>query len=820
VLGHAVTRVEDPRFLTGRASYVGNLRLDGAAHVAFVRSSAAHARLLDVDTADARDAPGVLAVVTADDLRLPGPVAMEPGLPRALARQVLARAVVRYVGEAVAAVVAETPQQAVDAVELVSVSFDPLPVVVDPQDALKDETLLFPEHGTNVAFDLAELGVDDDFSDEFFEGCEVVVRQRISGQRLAPSPMEVRAAAATWTDGRLHLWASTQVPHRLRDEVAELYGLDGDDVHVVSPDVGGGFGAKAAGYPEYFVMGELARIVGRPVAWVETRSESMLGLGHGRAQSVDVELGGTRDGKVLAARFSIVQDAGAYPMLGAMLPRITRLMGPGVYDIPKFAGRAKSVVTNTVPVVAYRGAGRPEATYAIERAMDLYAAELGRDPAEVRRRNLIASDAFPHTTATGLVYDSGAYLEALDRVLDESGYKELREEQQLRRDRGDTVQMGIGVSVYVEITNPRRHGDFGAVCIERDGTAQIRAGTHSHGQGHATVYGMVVSELLGVPLEHTQFVQGDTDLVPRGTGTFGSRSVQTAGAAVHLAATAVLDQARALAVEMLEASPEDIEVLPQGAGLGVAGVPGERLTWAELAAAAEERGAPLEATSDFDPHEASYPFGAHVAVVDVDTETGDARLRRITALDDCGRVLNPLLLEGQIHGGLAQGISQVLYEQMLYDEDGNPQTASFADYGIPYAPDLPPFDLITQQTDTPLNALGAKGIGESGTIGSIPAVANAVVDALSPFGVRHLDLPATPERVWNAITGGRTEEPDQGVEPPTTSAEQPLGGRRTPARWRTAAAGAAGAIAVLAALAGWWLRRRTVVRGRRATDSA
>ncbi|HEU5471348.1 MAG TPA: xanthine dehydrogenase family protein molybdopterin-binding subunit [Actinophytocola sp.] len=739
--------MEDPRFLLGQGRYVDNLDLQGAVRVVFLRSSMAHARIRSLDLTAARRAPGVLAVVATGDVE-PATAPPTPGLPEAMVRPLLARGVVRYVGEPVAAVVAETAAQAVDALELIDVEYDPLPVVADVRAAIADETLLFPEHGTNVAI---RMDPADGAAGEFFADCPVVVRLHLAGQRLVPAPMEVRAAAATWDGPRLTVWASTQVPHRLRDDLVALYGLPADEVRVVSPDVGGGFGAKASGFTEYYLLAALARIAGRPARWVETRSENILGMVHGRAQSADIELGGTRDGRLLAARLSIVQDAGAYPMFGALLPQLTIQMGPGIYDLRRFSGSAVSVVTNTVPIGAYRGAGRPEATYAIERAVDAFAAEIGMDPVRLRRQNLVASDAFPYTTATGQVYDSGAYQEVLDRAETVSGYAGLRAEQQRRRAAGTPNLLGIGVSGYVEITNAGGMGDAATVEVDDAGRAVIRAGTHSHGQGHATAYAMIVAEVLGIPVEHTTFVQGDTDEVPTGIGTFGSRSLQTSGAAVELAAQEVLSQARELAADLLEVAAADVELRRDPVAFRVVGVPGVGADWAAVARHADDRGTRLRSDITFEPGASSFPFGFHVAVVEVDAETGRVRPVRMVAVDDCGRVLNPLLVEGQVHGGLAQGIAQALFEDMVYDEAGNPLTVALAEYGMPAANDLPPFELHTSQTPTPLNALGAKGIGESGTIGSIAAMANAVVDALSEFGVRHLDLPATPQRVWAAI---------------------------------------------------------------------
>ena len=624
------------------------------------------------------------------------------------------------------------------------VDYDPLGVVVDAEAAGTSDTLLFPEAGTNDAVVFAFP------SDEhIFDDCEVVVRQRMVNQRLAPCPMEVRAAAAIWgEDNRLTYYASCQAPHSFRHNLSQALGVDEADIRVISPDVGGGFGAKAAPYTEELLLPWIARRVGRPVRWVETRTESMLTMGHGRGQVQEAELGGNRDGTVLAYRLKVTQDAGAYPLMGAFLPMLTRVMLTGVYTIPVAEFASASRVTNTTTKVAYRGAGRPEAAAAIERMMDIFAVEIGMDPAEVRRRNLVAADAFPFTTPTGTAYDTGDYERALDLALEAAGYAGLREEQARRRAAGDVKQLGIGLSVYVEITNPLPGPEYGGVEITTDGKAVVKAGTFSHGQGHATAFAMLVSERLGIPMEDIVFVQGDTDVVPSGQGTMGSRSLQIGGAAIAKASTDVLAQARQIAADLLEASADDIVVDPAGGGLHVAGSPTAIRTWAEVATAATT---PLAADISLDTPGSTFPFGAHIAVVDVDTETGRVELTRMITVDDSGTMLNPLIVEGQRHGGIAQGVAQALLEEVLYDDDGNPLSTNLADYAFISATELPSFELVPMETPTPLNELGAKGIGESGTIGSTPAVQNAVVDALAHLGVRHVEMPTTPERVWRAI---------------------------------------------------------------------
>jgi aerobic carbon-monoxide dehydrogenase large subunit len=753
ILGNRVLRTEDPKFLTVGGSYVADVRdplLEGALHVAYVRSVAAHGTIESIEVEEARRAPGVVAVFTGEDLAdrptLPLPV---PLLNPQQAQPALARGKVRFVGEPIAVIVAETPEAAADAAELVWADIDFLPAVVSPEAALAAETLLFDECGNNLALELL-FGEDD----AAFEGCEVVIEHDFLNQRVAGCPLEVRSAAAAWDGDRLVQFASTQAPHGVKGTLQAWYELDESKVRVVSPDVGGGFGPKIGAYPEEVLLGWLAQQVDRPVRWTETRTENMVAMGQGRGQWHSVKLGGTRDGKVTAYRLNLVQDAGAYPALGAFLPFMTRVMASGVYDIPAVQFNARSVLTNTTPTVAYRGAGRPEATAAIERAMDLFAQEVGMDPAEVRRRNLVPADAFPFTTPTDTVYDVGDYERSLDLALEAAGYDDLRAEQARRRESDDPVQLGIGVAVYVEVTaGPQAGGEYGRVVVHEDGTATAYTGSSAHGQGHDTSFAMLVSDQLGIPMERIAVRHGDTDEVARGVGTFGSRSLQLGGSAIHAASGQVLDRARELAADLLEADPADIELDKASGAFHVAGTPAVSKTWSEVAAAAGEGG--LEAETDFEASSPTFPFGAHVAVVEVDIETGIVRLARMITCDDAGTVLNPMLVEGQRHGGIAQGVAQALYEWVRYDDDGNPQTTNLADYTMISAAELPSFELVTLETPTPINPLGAKGIGESGTIGSTPAVQSAVCDALAHLGVRHVDMPCTPERVWSALEAAR-----------------------------------------------------------------
>jgi carbon-monoxide dehydrogenase large subunit len=757
ILGNRVVRREDPRFLTVGGSYVADLRdplLDGALYATFVRSPVAHGELRSVETSEAVGLPGVVAILTAADVDLAPPPPDTPFAPAAMARPWLATDRVRFVGDAVAVVVTERPEQGVDAAEQVWADIEPLPAVIDPERAGDDDVVLFPAAGTNVAAELA-FGRSDDL----FDGCEVVVTQRVVNQRVAACPLEPRGAAAAWgDDGRLHLFVSSQNAHGVRDALVERYGLDVADVRVVTPDVGGGFGPKIGAHVEELFLPWVARRLGRPVRWHETRTENMLTMGQGRGQVQVVEIGGRRDGTVEAYRLTVVQDAGAYPSLGTVLPYMTRMMTPGVYAIPRVEFNAKSVVTNTTPTKAYRGAGRPEATAAIERALDLFAAEVGLDAAEVRRKNLVPADAFPYTTAVGTTYDTGDYERALDLALDAAGYDDLRAEQQRRREAGERVLLGIGVSCYVEVTaGPSADKEFARIDVDTDGNVTVYTGISPHGQGHETSLAMIASEELGVPFERIRVVHGDTDLVATGSGTMGSRSLQLGGAAVHQQATALVERARTIAADLLEASSDDIVLDKVDGRFHVAGTPAIARTWADVAAAGtdDDGGPGLRIEGMFEAASPTYPFGAHVAVVDVDLDTGDARLQQLVAVDDAGRILNPLLAEGQRHGGIAQGVAQALYEHVRYDDDGNPVTSNFADYAIVTAAELPSFELVAMETPTPINPLGAKGIGESGAIGATPAVQSAVCDALAHLGVRHVDMPCTPERIWQSLAEAR-----------------------------------------------------------------
>jgi carbon-monoxide dehydrogenase large subunit len=756
ILGNRVLRKEDPKFLTTGGTYVEDLNdeplLTGAAYVTYVRSSVAHGHIVGIDTSAALEMPGVIAVLTAADLGLePVPSQFNPMVSRYL----LAKDKVRFVGEPIAAVITELPNQGEDAAEQVIIDYDVLPALIDVEQSMASTTLIHESAGSNVVFDTTVLGMPENSGEAFFDGCDVVVKGRFVNQRVAPCPLEVRGSAAVWADGRLHQWLSTQGAQGAKQTIVAANGVAPEDVLVITPDVGGGFGAKISCDPEEAVLGVLAKHVGRPLRWRETRSESMMVMGHGRAQVQYVTIGGSSDGTVTHYQMHVIQDAGYFAEMGTILaPFFTRPMASAVYAFPNIECRTTSVVTNTAVTTAYRGAGRPEATAAAERAMDMFAAEIGMDPAELRRKNLIPRFTEPHTTAVGQAYDVGDYEQSLDKVLEASGYSDLRAEQVRRRERGDVVQLGIGVSVYVEITGGVGQGEHARIEVLDDGRAIVYTGTSPHGQGHVTSWSMLAYEQTGIPMDKIDVVWGDTDLVPEGTGTMGSRSLQQGGNAVYLAAGDLVTTARKVAARLLEADEADVVLDRDTGSFHVSGAPAIAKTWADLAVAAKsdpELPEGLAHAAYYGVSGATFPFGAHVAVVEVDTETGQVRLVRHIACDDAGRVLNPLLLEGQIHGGVAQGAAQALFEEVRYDEDGNPITSNLADYAFISAAELPSIEVVHMETPTFVNALGAKGIGESGTIGATPAVQSAVVDALSHLGVRHIDMPATAERVWKAI---------------------------------------------------------------------
>ena len=750
ILGTRVLRTEDPGLLTGSRKYLADLALPGRLHAVFVRSDVAHGVINEIHIEDALAMPGVVEILTAAELG----VAPHHGFAVVhddFRRPPLADERVRFVGEPIAVVLAETFAEGEDAAEMVWADIEPLPALTDPEAAFADDAeTIFPEHGDNRALVIVDKPRTD------LSVADVVVRGRYVNQRMAVVPMEPDCCAAELDgDGRMTFWASTQMPHGLHGQLANAVGIERGDLRVITPQVGGGFGGKAGIHAEYSVVAAATQRTGRPVVWVPPRSDDMKALPHSRGQIQYAELGCTTDGRFTGLKVRLVGDAGAYPSVGAMLPGGTRRMAQGTYAFPTIEFDVAVAVTNTTPMGAYRGAGRPEATALLERLVDQAALELGVDPIEIRRRNFLGDDVFPFRTLTGNTYDIGRYLLPLERAAELVGYDALRAEQAERRASGGSSLLGIGVAAYVEITAGGGADEFGAVEVHDDGSATIFAGTQSHGQGHQTAYAMLVADQTGIPVDRISLVDGDTDRVPTGGGTGGSRSLQLGGSAVRGATEAMVAKAKQLAARLLEADAADIVVDTAAGTIGVAGVPAQALTWGDLATRAAGVGEQLDGEFDFHQDGATFPFGAHVAVVEVDADTGKVRLLRHVAVDDCGTVLAPLLVEGQQHGGIAAGVGQALFEEVSFDADGNPITSNLADYGIASAAELPWFETHSTETPTPLNPLGAKGIGEAATIGATPAVQNAVIDALAHLGVRHIDLPCTPERVWATIRDAR-----------------------------------------------------------------
>ena len=762
ILGTRVLRTEDPGLLTGARRYLADLDLPNRLHAVFMRSDVAHGTIGEIHIEDAAGMPGVVEILTSAELG----VAPHHGFAvvhEDFRRPPLADGKVRFVGEPIAVVLAETFEQGEDAAEMVWADITELPVHVDAEGALASGAEpIFVEHGSNEAMVIVDKPRTD------LSIADVVVQGRYVNQRMAVVPMEPDCCAAdVGDDGRLTFWASTQMPHGLHGQLASALEMEPADIRVITPQVGGGFGGKAGIHAEYSVVAAAARRTGRPVVWVPPRSDDMKALPHSRGQIQYAELGCTTDGDFTGLKVRLVGDAGAYPSVGAFLPGGTRRMAQGTYAFPTIEFDVAVAVTNTTPMGAYRGAGRPEATALLERLVDQAALELGIDPIEIRRRNFLGDDVFPFRTLTGNTYDSGRYLLPLERAAEAVGYDELRAEQAERRASGDHRLLGIGVAAYVEITAGGGADEFGAIEVHDDGSATIYAGTQSHGQGHQTAYAMLVADQTGIPVERITLVDGDTDRVRTGGGTGGSRSLQLGGSAVRGATEAMVTKAKQLAARLLEADTADIVVDTAAGTIGVAGVPAQALTWGDLATRAADVGEQLDGEFDFHQDGATFPFGAHISVVEVDADTGKVRLLRHVAVDDCGTVLAPLLVEGQQHGGIAAGVGQALFEEVSFDSDGNPVTSNLADYGIATAAELPSFETLSTETPTPLNPLGAKGIGEAATIGATPAVQNAVIDAVAHLGVRHIDLPCTPERVWATIRDARAGTlADPWSEPP------------------------------------------------------
>jgi carbon-monoxide dehydrogenase large subunit len=778
MIGAAVKRREDPRFITGHGQYTDDIKLPGMVHMAILRSPYAHARIKSIDTSKAKAMAGVRAVYTGKDLEgkvgnMP-PVFIIPDANfKTPAYPVIAIDTVRYTGDQVAVVVADSPAIARDALDQIDVDYEPLPVVVNEEEAVKPGApQLHSDVPDNVLFHWKIAGGDPDAA---FQNAEVVIKERFIQQRLIPNAMEPRSAVARWDPGtgELTIWHTTQNPHITRFVFSLLNGIPENKIRVISRDVGGGFGSKIDTYPSDVVAIFATRDLGLPVKWVEDRRENFVGTIHGRAQTQEAELAATRDGKITGVRVKSYANMGAYTSTGPAAGVPTWLFGlvvPGAYTIPNAQIEVIGAMTNTTPTSAYRGAGRPEASYLIERMVDRLAGELGMDPVELRRKNLIPADAFPYTSATGLVYDSGNYQAALDKALAMVGYDSFRQEQRQQRQQGKYV--GIGFSTYMECCGlaPSRLMDdigfqagqweVGTVRLLATGKAIVLTGTSPHGQGEETTFAQIVSDKLGLPIEDIEVVHGDTGAISMGWGTYGSRGNAVGGSAVYLATEKVLEKSKKLAAHLLEAAPEDI--VAENGKFFVAGSPGKSFSIQDIALQANlawnlpDGMAPgLEENSFFDPLNFVFPFGTHICVAEVDAETGETKILRYIAVDDCGVVINPTIVDGQIHGGIAQGIGQALYEHAIYDENGNLITGSMMDYVVPNARQIPFMELDRTVTPAPQTPHGAKGIGEAGTIASTQAVVNAVVDALAPLGIKNLDMPLTPERVWHAIQQAR-----------------------------------------------------------------
>lgn len=772
-VGTSLRRREDAALLTGRATWTDNIDRPGMLHFTVLRSPVAHARITGIDAAEARELPGVVAVLTGEDLGGDFAIGLPCGWPVTEDIKVpdhppLARGEVNHVGEPVAVVVATDRTTAADALEHIVVDYDELPAVVDIEAALADGAPLVHENlGTNHCYTWPLAAGDVDAA---FAAADVVVEGRYLQQRVIPSPMETRAVVVDPdpVGGGLTIYSSTQVPHFLRDILAMVCGISDSKLRVVAPDVGGGFGVKLNVYAEEAIALALARRLRKPVKWVESRSEHHVGSCHGRGQVQHMAIAATREGKILGMRVNLLADMGAYLQL--LTPGIA-VFGAftycGLYDFGAYSFECKGVFTNLTPTDAYRGAGRSEAAYAHERIMDDLARELGMDPAELRLRNLHPKFDEPRTVPSGVMYDSGDYEPCMRKAMDLVGYDELRAEQARRRAAGDPVQLGIGIGNFTESggLSPSKVAagvrlqsggwENATVRMLVSGKVEVVTGTSPHGQGHETAWSQLVADALGVHPDDIEVLHGDTAVAPFGRDTYGSRSLAVGGSAVHLAAGKVVDKARKLAAHMLEAAEDDLEF--SGGRFSVAGTDAgttiQEVAMAAYSAADLPEGMEpiLTAESTFDPPNFTWPFGTHICVAEVDTDTGFTRIRRYVAVDDCGLVVNPEIVNGQLHGGIAQGVAQALYEEARFDELGNPTTSTMVDYLVPTAADLPAFELDSTVTLSPTNPLGVKGIGESGAIGSSPAVLGAVIDAVAHLGVTHLDMPATPQKVWRAI---------------------------------------------------------------------
>jgi carbon-monoxide dehydrogenase large subunit len=794
-VGQPVKRTEDPRLIKGLAHYVDDIKLPDTLFVAFVRSVYGHARIKSVDTSEALTAPGVVAVYTGKDVQKVGPVPCASALPglKVPVHHVLAQDKVYFVGHPIAAVVATDRYAARDAVDLVMVDYEDLPVVTDVEQAASGGTIIHDGFEDNIAYKMSSGEGDIDAA---FASAERTVKQRILHTRLAPIAMEPRGVLARYFPGEeeLTIWSSTQIPHLLRTQLALMIGIPENKLRVITPEVGGGFGSKLNVYAEEALLGWISMQLAKPAKWIETRRENMQATIHGRGQVGDIEVAFKNDGTLTGLRYNVFADLGAYhQLLTPAIPTLTGLMLSGAYKIPAIQINITACFTNKMATDAYRGAGRPEATYVVERALDLVAADLNADPAEVRRKNFPAASEFPFHTATGLDYDSGDYEAALNKAQSIADYAKLRAHQKAARAEGRLI--GIGISTYVEIcalgpsqAMPAGGWESATVRIEPTGKVTVMTGASPHGQGQETSFAQIAADELGVDLNDVTVIHGDTGIVQYGIGTFGSRATAVGGTAVYIAIQKLKEKANKIAAHILKADASRVSfeggkyslsaataaaaggssdpVMPVGeAPAGALPEPQTEgrtsLTIQEIALAAHiakelppdtEPG--MSATYFFEPKNFTFPFGTHIAVVEIDRETGDIKFLRYVAVDDCGKVINPLLVAGQVHGGIVQSIGQAMFEEVVYDEQGQLITGTLMDYALPRAHHLPHFELDRTETPTPVNPLGVKGVGEAGTIGATPAIVGAIVDALSPFGVKHLDMPVKPEAVWKIINSG------------------------------------------------------------------
>jgi carbon-monoxide dehydrogenase large subunit len=767
-IGKPLKRKEDPRLIQGIAHYVDDLNLAGMHYAAFLRSPYAHANIRSVDLSKARHASGVVLALSGADIDgaiQPVPCAAQIPDMKAAARPVLARDRVRFVGELVAVVVATDRYSARDALDLIEVDYEALTPIVNPEKAIaKGAAPLHAGHKDNVAFKWELEGGDLKAA---FQSADKVIKQRIVNQRVIPVPIETRGVLADYKpgEGQLTVWSSTQIPHLLRTQIASMLNFPETLVHVITPEVGGGFGTKLNVYPEEALIAYLAIQLGKPVKWSESRRENFQATIHGRDQIDDIEVAVKRDGTVLGLRCRVIADLGAYyQLLTPLIPTLTGLMMTGCYKIPAARMEITGVFTNKMATDAYRGAGRPEATYLIERVMDLVSAELKKDPIEVRRKNFPQPKDFPYATPTGLIYDSGDYEKALDLALKVADYKKLRQEQaKLRK---DGRYMGIGISTYVEICGmgpssamPAGGWESATVRVEPTGRACIMTGSSPHGQGQETTFAQMGADILGIDPSQVQVVHGDTSIVPYGIGTFGSRATAVGGTAAYKSLQKVKEKLARIAAHIVDSDPERM-VFADGR-ISARESPKKSVAFGEAVSAAyvaktlpAEMEPGLEATTFFEPTNFTYPFGTHICVVEIDAETGDVKLVRYVAVDDCGNVINPLLVEGQVQGGIVQSVGQALFEEAVYDEQGQLITGELMDYALPRAADMCWIETERTVTPTPVNPMGVKGVGEAGTIGATPALAGAVADALAPFGIRHVDMPFKREKIWQLMRQG------------------------------------------------------------------